>query len=542
MNHLLSATLLLCILAHTRAYAQPSYDWHHDTYDAVSSRVVTAENIAAGDSDFVYVAGQSNGGVDFDFGAGTANLSDTLHANAYVAVYTTTGVYARSWCLEQTANGSSQVSDMCIAGNGDVLITGYFTGTIDFSPGAASTIIVAGAGNVDSYVARYTRFGQLLWVKTFAPLAGTWVQTTCIAEAANKIVVGGMFSSGASAQVDLNPDAGVNNYSTPNCAGGFFMNLSASGTVAWVAGNIGANVQGIDMNASGTIAVTGQAFGQVDFDPGPNTAAYTAVCTVPCMGDFFVARYGASGNYQWHYAVGHVQWEGVGFDVCIMPTNEIHVIGYCGGLIDLDGGPGSLMVNNSGNFCAKYYANGTVAWGWDGGGALEIDAIGNTYLLDHNGMHLISNAGSAYWSIPCGFSFYGGSIGRSQNNKVLVVWQSNAAEDVDPGPGTINVNSPTVTSHPIHLSLQDPTLNVTGTATASIANVYPNPACEVLNIELNSNGPSACTIINALGETVMTVQLVQGNNAVNVSALAEGVYYLRQEPGTVSAPFVVVHR
>jgi hypothetical protein len=429
---------------------------------------------------------------------------------------------------------------MCIAGNGDVLITGYFSGTIDFSPGPATTTILAGAGNADSYVARYTKMGQLLWVKTFAPPAGTWVQTLSIKEAANKIVVGGMFSA-SSAPVDLNPDAGVDNYTTSNCASGFFMKFSGSGTVAWVCGNIGTSVQGIDMNATGTIAITGQVFGQADFDPGPNTAAYSSVCTFPCMGDFYVARYDASGNYQWHHAAGS-WWEGVGLDVRIMPTNEIHVIGYCGGLIDLDGGPGSLMVNNSGNFCAKYYSNGNVAWGWDGGAALEIDAAGNTYLLDHNGTHLLSNAGTAYWSIPCGFSSFNGSIGLSQNNKILVAWQSGVTEDVDPGPGTINVNSPTATPHAIHLSLQDPGMTVAGSGSIRLANVYPNPVSGQFIISCDSDECTAFRIINSIGETVMSGATEGNNTPVNVSELPAGLYFiLLEEDAPLTLPFVITH-
>lgn len=542
MKNILTVLLLFWTGAQINLHAQPAYDWHHDTYDAVTTRTVSAKNIAAGDSDYVYIAGQSNHGVDFDFTAGVARLSDTLHQNAYVAVYTTAGVYARSWCLEQTANGSSQVGDMCIAANGDVLITGYFSGTIDFSPGPASNTIVAGAGNVDSYIARYTKLGQLVWVRTFAPAAGNWVQTLCIKEAAGKIVVGGMFfTTTAATPVDLNPEAGVNNYSTTNCAAGFILNFSSNGTFGWAIGNIGGSVQGIDMNASGNIAATGQVIVQTDFDPGPGTVSYTATCTGPCMGDFFVARYDASGNYQWHYAVGS-WWEGVGLDVRIAATNDVYVVGYCGGVVDLDGGPGNAFVNNSGNFCAKYYSTGAFAWARDGGAALEIDVIGNTYLMDHNGTHLISNAGSSYWDIVVGMTSWGGSIALSQNGKILMVWESGVTEDVDPGAGTISVNNPMIAAHAIHLSLSEPTMGTAQPDAGSFVNIYPNPAADLINVEQTANENTAYTILNTAGECVGSGRLEGSHTKIDVSAFANGVYFVRLEGTRAQVLRFVINR
>jgi hypothetical protein len=535
--YILSAAALSALTVHL--HAQPAYDWHHDTYDPVPSRAVAAKTIAAGDSNFVYVAGQSNRGTDFDFGAGIAHLSDTLHANAYVAVYTTTGVYARSWCLEQTTNGFSQVGDMCIAGNGDVLITGYFTGAVDFSPGAASTIIAAGTGPVDSYVARYTKLGQLLWVKTFTPTGTSWVQTLCIKEAVSKVVVGGMFFTAPAGQVDLNPDAGTNNYSTTNCAAGFIVCLSSAGTFEWTIGNLAGSVQGIDMNSSGTIAVTGQVIVQTDFDPGPNAATHTAVCTGPCMGDFFVARYDSSGNYEWHYAVGD-WYEGVGFDVRINPADEIYVVGYCGGLIDLDPGPGNTSVNTNGNFCAKYYINGSLAWARNGGSALDIDAAGNTYVLDHSGTHFLSPTGAAIWSIAAGITPYGGSIALSQNAKILMAWESAMTEDMDPGPGTVTVNNPLIAPHAIHLSLQIMPTALAEAGSAHSPTLYPNPASGSITVSACST-QEAYTIVNAAGATVKTGIIVSGQQQISIAELPDGVYFLSTGSAQQPARFVIIH-
>lgn len=532
------ALLITCYLLHFQLTAQPIYDWHDDTFDTTASRSCSHEVIAAGDSDFVYIAGYSQGGVDFDFGPGTVNLNDTTHLNGFVSVYNNNGTYARSWCMEVVNTGHCYLNDMCIASNGDVLVTAYFDGSVDFDPSPIQNIVTAGPG-FDSYIARYSKYGQLLWVRSFTPASGTSVSTFCITETSGKIAVGGMFSGPSSTPIDLDPGTGVVNYFTTNtCADGFVLYLNQSGNLIWSIANIGGSIQEIDMNATGNIAVAGQVVVQTDFDPGSGTVPYTAVCTGPCMGDFYVARYSSTGAYQWHYAVG--DWfEGAGFSVSITASNQVYVTGYCGGLIDLDPGSGNTSINTSGYFCAKYSASGALSWAWDGGAVLEVDGTGNTYLLDHNGTHCISPNGTSLWDIPVGMTSYGGSIALTQNGKVLLTWPSNQSEDVDPGSGTTMVNTPFVYQHSIDLSLIVPPVSVEENTALSIFSIYPNPASNVLIISGTEKNRGPVYILNSLGQEVMVINLSIGENYLDLHELSPGVYYLKPESGTSATRFII---
>lgn len=532
------ALLITCYLLHFQLTAQPIYDWHHDTFDTTGSRSCSHEVIAAGDSDFVYIAGYSQGGVDFDFGPGTVNLSDTTHLNGFVSVYNNNGTYARSWCMEVVNTGHCYLNDMCIASNGDVLVTAYFDGSVDFDPSPIQNIVTAGPG-FDSYIARYSKYGQLLWVRSFAPTSGTSVSTFCITETSGKIAVGGMFSGPSSTPIDLDPGTGVVNYFTTNtCADGFVLYLNQSGNIIWSIANIGGSIQEIDMNATGNIAVTGQVVVQTDFDPGSGTVPYTAVCTGPCMGDFYVARYSSTGAYQWHYAVG--DWfEGAGFSVSITASNQVYVTGYCGGLIDLDPGSGNTSINTSGYFCAKYSANGALSWAWDGGAALEVDGTGNTYLLDHNGTHCISPNGTSWWDIPVGMTSYGGSIALTQNGKVLLTWPSNQSEDVDPGATTMMINSPFIYQHSIDLSLVVPSVGIEDQSTSYGWSIFPNPTGDYIFIEGDETNSGCATITNAMGQVVGTTNILPHENRIDISGLPRGSYYLRFENGQLAGSFII---
>jgi hypothetical protein len=63
--------------------------------------------------------------------------------------------------------------------------------------------------------------------------------------------------------------------------------------------------------------------------------------------------------------------------------------------------------------------------------------------------------------------------------------------------------------------------------------VYPNPANEIVNINLQNNNIENCIITNALGQTVYNIQL-------NISHLNTGVYFVkvRSDNGSYTAKFI----
>ena len=63
--------------------------------------------------------------------------------------------------------------------------------------------------------------------------------------------------------------------------------------------------------------------------------------------------------------------------------------------------------------------------------------------------------------------------------------------------------------------------------------VYPNPATETLNIDLNSlNGNEHILLQNLAGQTLMNVRVLSQHTELNVSELPTGIYILEIEKGT----------
>jgi hypothetical protein len=73
--------------------------------------------------------------------------------------------------------------------------------------------------------------------------------------------------------------------------------------------------------------------------------------------------------------------------------------------------------------------------------------------------------------------------------------------------------------------------------------IYPNPANDVLNIELSNSFDSAqlplsnttISIINAIGEIVLTEKATSSNTTLNTSNLTNGIYFIKVESKNGSA-------
>ncbi len=61
-------------------------------------------------------------------------------------------------------------------------------------------------------------------------------------------------------------------------------------------------------------------------------------------------------------------------------------------------------------------------------------------------------------------------------------------------------------------------------------NIYPNPASEILNVQLEMlNEATTVSIINALGEVVLTENTTSNNSTLKINNLTSGVYFIKVE-------------
>lgn len=213
-----------------------------------------AAAVAAREGEIV-LGGGFAGSVDFGLG----NLLSNGGSDAYLARFDALG--APVWS-KRFGNAVDQVvSDVALDDQGNVVVIGDFSGSIDLGGGTLMS-----AGGTDVFVAKFDPMGAHLWSKRFGD-AGAQSGRGIAVDATGRVFATGSFAG----TVDFGGGATMS-------AGGtdaFVVALDASGAFLWGRrfGDAAAQV-GVALAVTPTaLLVTGDAAGSVDFGAGPLTSA-----------------------------------------------------------------------------------------------------------------------------------------------------------------------------------------------------------------------------------------------------------------------------
>ncbi len=102
----------------------------------------------------VLLTGSFGGTADFDPGSGTANLTSNGDADVFLAKYDVSGNYIWAYNFGGTTPDVGQ--SIATDASGNVLMTGYFNGIVDFDPGSGTANHTSTAGSRDIFLAKYT--------------------------------------------------------------------------------------------------------------------------------------------------------------------------------------------------------------------------------------------------------------------------------------------------------------------------------------------------------------------------------------------------
>jgi hypothetical protein len=323
--------------------------------------------IAVDGSGNVVVTGFFYGTTDFNPGTGSANLTGP---SSFVARYTSSGSYL--WAFPVSIVGS--VLPVAIDGSGNIVLTGSFTGTVDFNPGSgkASLTSVKESQRVyshDVFVAKYSSSGSYLWAFRVGSVGGEYASSVDVDGSGNIYITGGFDGT-----VDFNPATATANQTSAGGQDIFVAKYSGAGVYVWAnraggSSNTGTGTNYADVgtriavDGSGNAVVAGEFYGTVDFDPGTGTASLTSVGTGT---NCFVARYNSTGGYLWAFtplARGSVQ-------VTIDGSGDIYLTGGLAAIgsdtvgFPNDFDPGTATVSFAGRvaYLARYTSSGAYLW------------------------------------------------------------------------------------------------------------------------------------------------------------------------------------
>jgi len=220
----------------------------------------------------IFVAGAYAESVDFDPGAGTTTLTAAGSSEAFVLKLTSAGSFV--WAQSIGGTQYDRAYGIAVDAAGSVFATGILQGTADLNPGAGTFNVTSG-GQEDVFVVKLDSSGGFLWGKLLGGV-GRDISNALSVDSANNVFVAGYFESA----VDFDPGAGTFLHVAQGQYDAYLWKLTSDGQLSaamqWGL-SAGDTAVGIGLDSAGTIYLTGNTNGTVDFDPGPGQFNLTTV-------------------------------------------------------------------------------------------------------------------------------------------------------------------------------------------------------------------------------------------------------------------------
>ena len=345
----------------------------------VESNAVT--NDATGN---VFITGSLQGTANFNPGGTTANISSAGNRDIFLAKYAKSG--SLTWAKDIRGGDASSVAQgaaISIDSGGNVIISGTFTGSVNFDPGAGNTSFTA-LGRNDVFIAKYDPSGNLLWARDVVGTSGTIDEGYALAvDPSGNVAVAGSYQSTAT--------FGATTLNAGGMFEGFVAKLNPSGQFLWAKSTTGsgssvAQTAGLTIDTSGNVISAGFYSGTVDFDPNAGTTNLPSASSRA----IFIQKLDGNGNLVWAQGIAGSDINQAN-SVVADASGNLYVTGTFTGQVNFDAGTGSTLLNAGGYedpFLLKLSATGQLAWAKDmtltgfnfgQGTGVAVDGFGNIF-------------------------------------------------------------------------------------------------------------------------------------------------------------------
>jgi hypothetical protein len=326
----------------------------------------------------IYTTGSFQGTVDFDPGPGVLNLTaPNGSSDIFISKLDPSGnlIWAKRIGGSQNDGGNSVAIDETL---GQVIVTGYFRGTVDFDP-CGGTTNVSAFGNADIFVVKLNSSGCLIWAKRIGGTSNEEGKSVYV-DANRDIYITGYFSGTA----DFDPNAPQVNITSNGGTDIFVEKLDYAGAMYWarrMGGTGNDQGLGIAVDNSGNVHTTGLFRNTVDFFPLGGVYNLTSAGNA----DVFVQQLDPTGNFNWANGMGGTG-DDTGRSIAVDLTGNVHVTGD----FEVIASFGSTTIISNGLkdvFASKLDNSGSFQWSKSFGGAstdrgrsIAVDDSGNSYI------------------------------------------------------------------------------------------------------------------------------------------------------------------
>jgi len=216
----------------------------------------------------VFVAATYWGSVDLDPGAGV-HLATNRDANDDGLVVRLNSEGDFVWAYVTEGDGSARFRDIETAGDGSIVVSAYFKGTVDFQPGSGSHSLTSMGVYHNGLVLKLESDSSLLWARQYGSNGQTLGRGVDIDQEGN-IYLTGNFGAYGPSDFDPGPDA-YDLVSPSDYTTGYVLSLAEGGDFRWavpLGGNSGwTGVESVSVTPEGDVHVSGAFRKTNDFDP-----------------------------------------------------------------------------------------------------------------------------------------------------------------------------------------------------------------------------------------------------------------------------------
>jgi hypothetical protein len=359
MKWIVLAFLLLTSMSTLPAFAAPPRFWSQRFGDAPAQ---LSQSVATDASGNVYLTGAFDGSVDF----GGGGLSTAGSSDMFLVKFNSAG--GHQWSQRFGDVASQKGNSVATDASGNVYVTGYFMGTINF--GGANLV---SAGSNDIFLVKFNSAGVHQWSKRFGDASdqqGFAVAT----DASGNVYMSGGFS-------------GTVNFGGANLTGTldtFLAKFNAAGVHQWSQrfGDVADDQEchSVATDISGNVYMAGFFAGTINFG-GANLVSAGS-------NDIFVAKFNTSGVHQWSQRFGDASDQD-GLGVATDASSNVYVTGAFAGTANFGG---ALLTSAADYdvFLVKFNSAGVHQWSerfgeWSAQVAYSVatDAAANVYVTGY---------------------------------------------------------------------------------------------------------------------------------------------------------------
>jgi gliding motility-associated-like protein len=239
----------------------------------------------------VYTIGRFSDTIDFDPGAGITQLTTPINGQScFILKLDSLGTF--NWVKSTEGGGPLGVSFSIFGG--DIFVTGFFYGTVDFDPGSGvHNVSSANSLYADVFVLKLNSQGIFSWVKTIQSTTASTFVSEITLDIMGNIFLTGYFDGTA----DFDPGVGLATYNSNGVSDIYILKLNSNGNFIWVRcmGNTSDDYGiSITTDSIGNCYAAGSYTYSIDFD-----SVLTNICSTTGGTGGYILKLSPLGHFLW---------------------------------------------------------------------------------------------------------------------------------------------------------------------------------------------------------------------------------------------------